>query len=275
MRRLKEATVYIKLKLGSKPFSTGTGFVIESRGDTILIATNRHVCLLDMSEVPARFAKEATNPSLEVVIRSGLGTQTEQSLPAQLIATDSLSEDLNTDLAFLVVKGVKRAPVPINVFAKAESTEGTPYIGAGFPLVGLVNQVAETKGNPSVTITGGRIAALKRDEHGQLVLLQVDGSLQPGNSGGPILEEKTGKLLGVAVASLTCAGISNVGFIVPADEVRRCLAGRVGAVEGTRLEGQKGIADLQVKAQIVDPKRVGAGGGGPHRAGLRGLDQPQ
>ena len=53
------------------------------------------------SEVPARFAKEATNPSLEVVIRSGLGTQTEQSLPAQLIATDSLSEDLNTDLAFL------------------------------------------------------------------------------------------------------------------------------------------------------------------------------
>ena len=98
------------------------------------------------------------------------------------------------------MKGVKRAPVPINVFAKAESTEGTPYIGAGFPLVGLVNQVAETKGNPSVTITGGRIAALKRDEHGQLVLLQVDGSLQPGNSGGPILEEKTGKLLGVAVA---------------------------------------------------------------------------
>lgn len=127
-------------------------------------------------------------------------------------------------------------------------------IGAGFPLVGLLNQVAEAQGNPSVTITGGRIAALKRDEHGQLVLLQVDGSLPPGNSDGPILEEKTGKLLGVAFASLMRSGICHVGFIVPADEVRQCLGGRVGAVEGTRLEGQKGIANLQVNAQIVDPR---------------------
>ena len=36
----------------------------------------------------------------------------------------------------------------------------------------------------------------------RLAVLQVDGSLQPGNSGGPIVEEKTGKLIGVAVAKV-------------------------------------------------------------------------
>ena len=61
-------------------------------------------------------------------------------------------------------------------------------------------------------------------------MLQVGGSLLPGNSGGPLIEEKTGKLLGVAVASLAVSGLDSVGFIVTADELRRALAGRVGAI---------------------------------------------
>ena len=254
VRRLKDATVYIILKLGGKPFATGTGFVIETREGDIVLATNRHVAVPDPVGAPPSLVPKGAKVELEVVFRSGLGRQNEQALPAELIATDSLSDDLNTDLAFLIVKRVTRPPVPVNVFARTEPTEGTSYVGAGFPLVGFINEVAETKGNQSVTITGGRIAALKRDEYGQISLLQVDGSLHPGNSGGPIVEEKTGNLLGVAVASLTRAGISNVGFIVPAEEVRRCLAGRVGAIEGTRLQGPQGTADLQLKAQIVDPK---------------------
>ena len=43
-------------------------------------------------------------------------------------------------------------------------------------------------------------------------------------------------------------------MVVPAEEVRKALAGRVGAVVGTRLEGPKGTADLEIKAQVVDPK---------------------
>jgi hypothetical protein len=133
-----------------------------------------------------------------------------------------------------------------------EPSEGIPYICAGFPLGGMIGKVTETHGNPSVTITGGRIAALRRDEHGQLNLLQVDGSLQPGNSGGPILDERSGKLIGVAVAKVS--SIDTIGFVVPADEVRRCLAGRVGAVQLKRLDTSQNTA-LEVKAQVVDPKR--------------------
>ena len=225
IRRLKEATVYIIAKVGDKPVSTGSGFVIEAFGDRVLIATNRHVAVVNMYELPPSIAKEGAKQSLEVVFRSGLGKE-EQPLPAQIVAAD-LSQDYGNDLAFLVANGVKNPPKPVNIISKSDATEGTTYIGAGFPLGGMLNKVSETKGNPSVTIITEGVGRIHRDEHGLVTMLQVDGSLQPGNSGGPIVEEKTGRLLGVAVASLARAGIDTIGFIVTADEVRRALAGRV------------------------------------------------
>src|SRR5262249_60050382 len=69
------------------------------------------------------------------------------------------------------------------------------------------------------SITRGGIAALRRDDHGQLLVLQVDGSLQPGNSGGPIIDGTTGKLIGVAVAKVSA--VDTIGFVVPAEQVRK------------------------------------------------------
>ena len=135
---------------------------------------------------------------------------------------------------------------------KSDTTEGMAYTGAGFPFGGMLTRVNESKGNPGVTITRGGISRLVRDDHGHLDLFQVDGSLQPGNSGGPIVEEKTGKFIGVVVAKM--GAVDTIGYVVPAEEVRRALAGRVGALDLTLKAIQPTSADLQVKAQIVDPK---------------------
>jgi hypothetical protein len=188
---------------------------------------------------------------LEVVFRSGQGPQKEQALPAQIIAADT-TDDFSTDLAILVVKGVKSPPAPISVFARSETTEGMAYTGAGFPLGGMISQINDSKGNPSVTITRGGIARLVNDEQGQLDLFQVDGSLQPGNSGGPIVEEKTGKFIGVAVAKV--GSVDTIGFVVPAEQLRRTLAGRIGALDLTLKTLDNNTANLEIKAQIVDPK---------------------
>jgi S1-C subfamily serine protease len=251
IKRLKDSTVYIKIKIGDKVLGSGTGFVFEVRGDTVLLVTNRHVAVPDVSEIPAKLLPEGKTPSLDVVFRSGLGSQQEQTLPAQILAAD-LSDDRNTDLAFLIVKGVKRPPTPLNLIAKSDPTEGETYVAAGFPLGGMLAKVTENKGNPSVTITGGRIAALRRDDSGQLSLLQVDGSLQPGNSGGPVVDDKSGKFLGVVVAKV--GSVDTIGFVIPADEVRRTLAGRIGNLDLTLKSIDQSAANLEIKAQIVDPK---------------------
>ena len=109
-----------------------------------------------------------------------------------------------------------QAPTPINVNEKSDTTEGMAYTGAGFPFGGILSKVNESKGNPGVTITRGGIARLVKDDHGYVDLFQVDGSLQPGNSGGPIVEEKTGKFIGVVVAKM--GAVDTIGFVVPADK---------------------------------------------------------
>ena len=250
LRRLKDATVYIKNRIAGKTISSGSGFVIEVDGDRVMVATNRHVAVPDLSELPPGLVPAGIAPTIEAVFRSGLGKE-EQTFPAQIIAAD-LSDEMNTDLAFLVVKGVNQPPKPIDPMAQIQPSEGMTYIGAGFPLGGMLGKVTENKGNPSVTITGGRIAALRRDSHGQVSVLQVDGSLQPGNSGGPIIDEKTGKLLGVAVAKV--GSVDTIGFVVLAEEVRRALAGRFGSFDLTlEPSSQQGTASLKVKAMLVDP----------------------
>lgn len=255
LRRLKEATVLINTKLGKKTLGNGSGFVIEADGDKVLVATNRHVAVMDLSEAPPGLIPKGVKPTLEAVFRSGTGKD-EQALPAQIIAAD-LSGDMSNDLAFLVVHGVKAPPKPIDPFDRFDPYEGMGYVGAGFPLGGILSQVTENRGNPSVTITRGGIAALRRDNFGQLSVLQADGSLQPGNSGGPIVDPTNGKLLGVAVAKISM--VDTIGFVVPADHVRQALGGRVGGVTLFLEKSDPGKANLRVKANLVDPKLQVAG----------------
>jgi S1-C subfamily serine protease len=251
IHRLKDATVYLKNKVNGHTVSSGTGFVIETRGDVLTLATNRHVAVVDIDELPESIAPKGSKVQIDAVIRSGEGPLREQLLPARIVAAD-FSEDLNSDLAILQVSGVKQPPTPINPLIRFDLSEGMTYIAAGFPLGGIVGRITESRGNPSVAITGGRISALRRDDQGILNVIQVDGSLQPGNSGGPILDEKTGRLIGLAVAKVN--GVDTIGFVVPAEQLRRVLAGRVGALDLSLQNSPQGTADLSVRAQLVNPK---------------------
>src|SRR5207247_2060778 len=87
------------------------------------------------------------------------------------------------------------------------------------------------------------------DEFGQVSYIQIDGSLNPGNSGGPVVDER-GRLVGVAVAQISH---TTIGFAIPPAELTRMLDGRVGRLSLALRGTQGGTADLQIEARVVDP----------------------
>ena len=146
-----------------------------------------------------------------------------------MIAADA-SAAVDAGLAFLVVKGVKRPPAPIDMVNRVIPTEGTAFLDAGSPSGDIVNEVTNRQGNPVVAINRGGIAKLVRDEHGRVTRIQTNAAIMAGNSGGPIVELTTGRLLGVSAYQVGSTGVA--GFVIPADEVRRVLAGRAGGLGG-------------------------------------------
>ncbi len=128
-----------------------------------------------------------------------------RNYPAKVIASDA-----DNDLA--VIK-VEAAGLPALPLADSEAAEvGQEVRALGFPLSDVLgNDLKATRG----TISGiSKADGRKR--------LQIDAPINPGNSGGPLVTEG-GEVIGVNSAKLAGAGISNVGFSAPSNEVKRLL----------------------------------------------------
>jgi S1-C subfamily serine protease len=248
IQRIKEATVYVKVKIG-KLEGTGTGFVITSQGNQAVIATNRHVVLIHLEGDDEEIAdiKKGEQPRVSVVFRSGEGAGQEQEVPADLAAVD-LTPGHGHDLAILVANGVRNVPKPIEVLHRAEPALGMDSRIYGFPFGKMLNVAA--KGNPAITINKGAVSSLRRNDAGGLELLQIDGSVNPGNSGGPIVDNK-GNLIGITVAKL--AAVDNIGLAIPAAQLARMLDGTVGGARMAAKSVTDSQAEFDVEAFLSDP----------------------
>jgi hypothetical protein len=79
--QVKDSSVFIKMKIPNVGEASGSGFVMKTTGDTVLIMTNRHVVVPEEGDLP-----QGAKHELWVVFRSG--TPQQQELPAQLLAYD-------------------------------------------------------------------------------------------------------------------------------------------------------------------------------------------
>lgn len=173
----------------------GSGVVLSTDG---LIITNSHV--VGMAAQGGR-----------IEVRFDNGT----TAPATIVGTDPA-----TDIA--VIKAETSAPLtPIALGTSANLNEGQAVAAVGSPL-GL-----------SGTVTTGIVSALDRpvraggaqsDQSTVIDAIQTDAAVNPGNSGGALVN-MNGELIGInsAIASMGqgTSGSIGLGFAIPVDQARR------------------------------------------------------
>lgn len=233
---IKRATVMVKVDSGTAAGS-GSGFLVRVEKTTGYIATNSHVVNLSDDHRPRR--GEVRDAAVEVVFDSGLPT--ERTAPARVVA-----DDPDHDLAIIKVENVKNLPAPLDLANPPKLVETMPVLVCGFP---FGESLATGRRHPAITIGKASVSSVRTDEAGQVAVVQLDGALNPGNSGGPIVTPD-GKLVGVAVATIRGAGI---GLAVPYHELHRLLAGRVGAAAVYVAPAGPDNLTLRLEVPLIDP----------------------
>ncbi len=245
--RTRGGVVALKMHAGrgrGRREGAGSGFLITPDG---YLLTNSHVA--------------DAGDAISVTLDDGSEQEAEK-----------VGGDVDTDLALL----------------RIGSPSALPHLALGRSATLRVGQVVIAIGNPqglAQTVTTGVVSALGRSlraRNGRLIdgVIQTDASLNPGNSGGPLLDTRA-QVVGVNTAII--AGAQSLCFSVPADTAR-------WVVSELLRHGRVRRAWLGIAAQTVPlPRRTvlyhalladGAVGvsevltGGPaERAGLRAGDR--
>ena len=177
---------FSKSSIKRKSSNSGTGFVISENG---LIVTSEHVI------------KDAKN--IEIVLRNG------SKLKAVVLNKDPIN-----DVAILKVD-LKSSY--LKLISSRSKNKGDEVFTLGYPLVSLQGQEQKA--------TFGRINALSGVK-GDVRYMQVDVPIQPGNSGGPLIDSN-GNVVGVITSmlhqmnTLRATGVlpQNVNYTVKSDYI--------------------------------------------------------
>jgi len=137
----------------------------------------------------------------------------EITLGEKKYESEVLAVDVPHDLALLRIAAPDAVPLPVGDSDKVQLAEEVSVIG--YPLASRLGS--------GVKVTRGSVAGVADTEGNRL--FQIDASVNPGNSGGPAVNAR-GEVIGVVNAKLTGEDVSNVGFAVPTEHLRRFLATR-------------------------------------------------
>jgi S1-C subfamily serine protease len=230
------------------PTRAGAGVIVDAAG---IVVTNMHV----VGE-PTQ-ARAGEGPSVRARFADG-----------REVAAIVVVADRDEDLAVLRLVGD-----PDEVFEAAQLGESARL---------RVGEAVFAIGNPhglSHSVTSGVVAALDRTGVAgtSAPLIQLDASINVGNSGGPLFTFD-GRLVGIVAARERTA--EGIAFALPVDHVRGFLravtdaggrrSGALGIQLGLDRELPKSVAALGYQSGLVVENVVA--GGAAHKAGLQDGD---
>jgi S1-C subfamily serine protease len=196
---------------------SGSGIVITPDG---YVLTNHHV-IMDA-------------PAIEVLLADG-----------GVAKAETVGSDPDTDLALLRVHRHSLSSVELGDSAGLRQGQLVVAIGNPFGL--------------QASVTAGVVSALSRTlraSNGRLIedIIQTDAALNPGNSGGALLDS-AGRVIGVNTAII--AGAQGTGFAVPVNTAKRVIPEllRYGRIH----RGYLGIAGQTVHFPRAAAERMGHG----------------
>jgi len=212
---------------------SGSGAVLDKQGH---VMTNFHV--VDDAD------------QIEVTLASN------ESYPAKLVGGDK-----EHDIAVLKVDAPPEALQPINLGSSSNLRVGQRVYALGNPF------------GWDGTLTTGIISSLNRDLPSRVPgremhsLIQTDAAMNPGNSGGPLLNTQ-GHMIGMCVAIATKTGQNaGVGFAIPIDRIKQFVPELIQ--NGRVVRANIGIIEV-VETEVGLVVRRLARGGVAEQAGLQG-----
>jgi serine protease Do len=184
-----------------------------------------------------------------------------KEFPAKVIGTDP-----RTDVALLKIEAKDLTALPIGDSNALKKGQWVLAIGSPFGL--------------DSTVTSGIVSAINRDTGDYLPFIQTDVAVNPGNSGGPLID-LAGRVVGVNSQIISqSGGFMGISLAIPIDEVMRVVEQLKahGKVTRGRIGVQIGPVSDDVAKAIGLPSTLGAmvskveQGGPAESAGIRSGD---
>ena len=242
--KVTPSVVKLETTVGLSPVE-GSGIILSADG---LILTNNHVVA-----IPVPFRTQFGAPTTMVTFADG------RTAPFVIVGSDPIS-----DIAVVRAQDVS-ALVPIALGSSAHLVVGQNVVAVGAPL------------GMDRTVTTGIINALHRpvtsagdtaDDHTVLDTIQTDAAINPGSSGGALVD-MSGALIGVNAALATTggdyitgpSGSIGLGFAIPVDQAIRIADELVATGEATHATlGVEVVTDSPLRgAKIADVAPGGPG----------------
>jgi serine protease Do len=191
----RKSVVSVRRFTPGLPPASGSGFVVDASG---LIFTNRHVALPD---------EDIKGSMLIVGVPSANDPDVLDYYKAMLVHAPDKKDNL--DFAVLkIAVGKNRSDL-----SALPLSSDRPVLGSSVAVLGYPHVIVDS---PNLSFNKGSISATRVTIENRSYY-QTDAAVNPGNSGGPLLNEK-GTVLGIITLKKTNA--SNIGFALYLDEVR-------------------------------------------------------